>query len=90
VIRQLLAAPARGGLLTQCGRRAARQAAREIAGTIASSNNRVFLNSDSLLLNLVRARRCPAPAARGRLPGRRGRPQPSPISHPVPYPTTPC
>lgn len=30
------------------------QAAREIAGTIANSNNRVFLNSDSLLLNLVR------------------------------------
>lgn len=33
---------------------AALQAAREIAGTIANSNNRVFLNSDSLLLNLVR------------------------------------
>ena len=31
------------------------QAAREIAGTVSSSNNRVFLNSDSLLLNLVRA-----------------------------------
>ncbi|KAK9845946.1 hypothetical protein WJX81_006637 [Elliptochloris bilobata] len=28
------------------------EAAREIAGTIANSNNRVFLNSDSLLLNL--------------------------------------
>ncbi len=29
------------------------QAAREIAGTIASANNRVLLNSESLLLNLV-------------------------------------
>ncbi len=29
------------------------QAAREIANTIAQSQNRVFLNSDSLLLNLV-------------------------------------
>jgi hypothetical protein len=28
------------------------QAAREIAGTIAASSNRVFLNADSLLLNL--------------------------------------
>ena len=28
------------------------QAAREIAGTIASSANRVFLNADSLMLNL--------------------------------------
>ncbi len=71
----------------QCGRRAARQAAREIAGTIASSNNRVFLNSDSLLLNLVRARRCPAPAARGRLPGCRGRPQPYITPCSLPYHT---
>ena len=37
---------------------AALQAAREIAGTIANSNNRVFLNSDSLLLNLVRTLQC--------------------------------
>ena len=37
---------------------AAWQAAREIAGTIANSNNRVFLNSDSLLLNLVRTLHC--------------------------------
>ena len=29
------------------------QAAREIAGTIATANNRVLLNSESLLLNLV-------------------------------------
>lgn len=29
------------------------QAARDIASTIAASQNRVFLNSDSLLLNLV-------------------------------------
>lgn len=29
------------------------QAAREIANTVAGSQNRVFLNSDSLLLNLV-------------------------------------
>ena len=29
------------------------QAAREIAGTMASANNRVLLNSESLLLNLV-------------------------------------
>lgn len=36
----------------------AMQAAREIAGTIANSNNRVFLNSDSLLLNLVRTLQC--------------------------------
>lgn len=28
------------------------EAAREIAATIATSNNRVFLNSDDLLLNL--------------------------------------
>jgi hypothetical protein len=28
------------------------QAARDIAGTIANSANRVFLNADSLLLNL--------------------------------------
>ena len=28
------------------------EAAREVAGTIATSNNRVFLTSDSLLLNL--------------------------------------
>jgi hypothetical protein len=28
------------------------EAAREIAGTVASSQNRVFLTSDSLLLNL--------------------------------------
>ena len=33
-------------------RRQFRQAAREIASTIATSQNRVFLNSDSLLLNL--------------------------------------
>jgi hypothetical protein len=31
------------------------QAARDIASTIAASQNRVFLNSDSLLLNLVSA-----------------------------------
>lgn len=31
------------------------QAARDIAGTISTSSNRVFLNSDSLLLNLVSA-----------------------------------
>lgn len=29
------------------------EAARDIAGTIAAANNRVFLNADSLLLNLV-------------------------------------
>jgi hypothetical protein len=29
------------------------QAARDIAGTIAASQNRVFLNADSLLLNLA-------------------------------------
>ena len=29
------------------------QAARDVAGTISSANNRVFLNADSLLLNLV-------------------------------------
>ena len=29
------------------------QAARDIAGTIANSSNRVLLNADSLLLNLV-------------------------------------
>ena len=29
------------------------QAAREIAKTVANSANRVYLNSDSLLLNLV-------------------------------------
>lgn len=38
----------RGKLFTLC-----LQAAREIAGTIASANNRVLLNSESLLLNLV-------------------------------------
>ena len=32
------------------------QAAREIAGTIATANNRVLLNSESLLLNLVSLR----------------------------------
>ncbi len=30
------------------------QAAREIASTISSANNRVYLTADSLLLNLVR------------------------------------
>jgi len=30
------------------------QAAREIAATISSANNRVYLTADSLLLNLVR------------------------------------
>jgi hypothetical protein len=29
------------------------QAAREIAATLSTSSNRVFLNADSLLLNLV-------------------------------------
>ena len=30
------------------------QAARDVAATISGANNRVFLNADSLLLNLVR------------------------------------
>ena len=37
----------------QCNVCIASQAARDIASTIAASQNRVFLNSDSLLLNLV-------------------------------------
>ena len=36
------------------------QAARDIAGTIASSSNRVMLPADSLLLNLVATRHTPA------------------------------
>lgn len=34
------------------------QAAREIASTISSANNRVFLSADSLLLNLVSHQAC--------------------------------
>ena len=36
-----------------CNSLSCTQAAREIAGTIATANNRVLLNSESLLLNLV-------------------------------------
>jgi len=42
-----------GGYGQQCCCSAVLQAARDIAGTIASSQNRVFLNADSLLLNLA-------------------------------------
>ena len=49
----------RGGRVRSLGHCVWLQAARDIAGTISTSSNRVFLNSDSLLLNLVSARHHP-------------------------------